>query len=1035
MLNEKQIGRMLLKLKRFEDTLDGLMFEKVGEIQNASYFQTKEQFHEIPTKEPFQPLKKGEVWEGEATYCWVKGNIGVEKELDGKDLFIMPKMGGYEAMLWVNGVPFGTFATKIVYTGHGNHYCDLIKKDVKAGENIEIAIEFYAGHYVMGCMPFETNPKPDYINTVESIDICVKNDLVAKVMYDLKTVNQLVEALPVSSFRRADIINTLTEVHKVTYYSPGNIDKETFENSLIKIEGILAPKLENENSDTAPFVGLIGHSHMDTAWLWPIKETVKKCARTFANQMSLMEQYPEYKFIQSSAYHGEMIRENYPALFEQLQEKVKEGRYEPNGGVWVECDCNIVSGESMIRQFVWGQKFTQKHFDYTSNSFWLPDTFGYSPSIPHILKGCDINYFLTTKMAWNDTNMFPYDSFYWQGIDGTKVFTHFNKTHVWPDPKTMIDLVEGTTGDCIKQKTVSDKKLVSYGFGDGGGGPEDGMIEMSRRCKDLEGCPKSEHMLVGDFMKLIEETAQNPSTYSGELYLELHRGTLTNQHEIKRNNRKAEVKLHDLEYLTVCEAVKNEEIASDSNIRPLYNTLLVNQFHDILPGTCIPSAHIQSKAEMTDVINNATKIIRETVNPDKKEDAISIINTLSFERNDVVYIDYKDGIIVEGNYKQQVISDTNGNKKLAVYGVTIPAFSSVVLNLIKGEVDNKSEFVCDGDKLSTPFAEITFDEKGYISSFIDKEANRELKGEGYNLNTFLVAEDVPYQWDNWDVDADIEMKFEDQAKLISREVVSSGEVEYRIRSKYQITKLSTIEQDMIFYANCKEVRFETKINWQDEHRFLKTAFDTTIFSDFVRQELQFGYTKRPTTRNNSFEQAKFEVCNHKYTDLSDQKYGVSILNDCKYGISVYGSQLRLSLHKGGVRPDFNGDKGIHECTYSFLPHNGGFDTTNVIKPAYELNMKSVIVDGEYDIKSMIEVDAENVIIETIKPCEDNEKAFIARIYEAEGAYTNTKLNVNINAIKVYETNMLEEKSVELNSLKDISLTFRPFEIKTIKVVY
>lgn len=1035
MLNEKQIDRMLSKLKRFEGTLDGLMFEKVGEIQNASYFQTKEQFHKIPTNEPFVPLKKGDTWEGEATYCWVKGNVNVEKELDGKDLFIMPKMGGYEAMLWVNGVPFGTFATKIVYTGHGNHYCDLIKKDVKAGENIEIAIEFYAGHYVMGCMPFETNSKPDYINNVESIDICVKNDLVEKVMYDLKTLNQLVEALPISSFRRADIINTLTEVHKVIYYSPENIDKETFENSLTKIGELLAAKLENKNSDTAPFVGLIGHSHMDTAWLWPIKETVKKCARTFANQMSLMEQYPEYKFIQSSAYHGEMIRENYPELFGQLQEKVKEGRYEPNGGVWVECDCNIVSGESMIRQFVWGQKFTQKYFDYTSNSFWLPDTFGYSPSIPQILKGCDIDYFLTTKMAWNDTNMFPYDSFYWQGIDGTKVFTHFNKTHVWPEPKTMIDLVEGTTGDCIKQKTVSDKKLVSYGFGDGGGGPEGGMIEMSRRCKDLEGCPKSEHMLVGDFMKLIEETAQNPSTYSGELYLELHRGTLTNQHEIKRNNRKAEVKLHDLEYLTVCEAVKNNEIASDTQIRPLYNTLLVNQFHDILPGTCIPSAHIQSKAEMTEVINNATKIIKETVKSNEKEDTISVINTLSFERNDVIYIDYKEGLIVDGDYKQQVITDLDGNKKLAVYGVTIPAFSSIVLNLIKGEVDNKSEFVCDGDKLTTPFAEIIFDEKGYISSFIDKEENRELKGEGYNFNTFLVAEDVPYQWDNWDVDADIEMKFEDVAKLLSREVVASGGVEHRIRSEYQITKLSTIEQDMIFYANSKEVRFETKINWQDEHRFLKTAFDTTIFNDFVRQELQFGYMKRPTTRNNSFEQAKFEVCNHKYTDLSDQKYGVSILNDCKYGISVCGSQLRLSLHKGGVRPDFNGDKGIHECTYSFLPHNGGFDTANVIKPAYELNIKSVMVDGEYDIKSMVEVDAENVIIETIKPCEDNEKAFIARIYEAEGAYTNTKLNVNINATKVYETNMLEEKPVELNSLKDVSLTFRPFEIKTIKVVY
>lgn len=271
----------------------------------------------------------------------------------------------------------------------------------------------------------------------------------------------------------------------------------------------------------------------------------EKCARTYANELNLMAQYPEYTFIQSSAYHGDMIRRHYPQLFARIQQAVAAGRYEPNGGVWIECDCNITSGESMIRQFLWGQRFTRKYFGYTSNCFWLPDTFGYSASIPQIMKGCGVDYFLTTKMAWNDTTTFPYDTFLWKGIDGTKVFTHLNKTHVWPDPKTLTDYVVNGN-DCIREKTVSDKRLISYGFGDGGGGPQFEMIEMARREKDLEGVPCAEHVLVGDFMKELEATSHNVSEYSGELYLELHRGTLTNQHTIKRNNRLAERNIHNL---------------------------------------------------------------------------------------------------------------------------------------------------------------------------------------------------------------------------------------------------------------------------------------------------------------------------------------------------------------------------------------------------------------------------------------------------------------------------------------------------------
>ena len=749
-----------------------------------------------------------------------------------------------------------------------------------------------------------------------------------------------------------------------------------------------------------------------------------------------MDEYPEYKFIQSSSCHSDFLSRKYPDLFARIQQKVKEGRYEPNGGVWVECDCNITSGESMVRQFLWGQRFTRKYFDFTSNCFWLPDTFGYSAAIPQIMKGCCVDYFLTTKIDWNDTNTFPLDTFYWEGIDGTKVFTHFNRTHIWPDAEDLMTYVAGTPSNdhsCIKDKRVTDTRVISYGYGDGGGGPQFEMIEASRRCADLNGCPKSEHKLVGEAMKEIERDAVEPDTYAGELYLELHRGTLTNQHVIKRNNRKAEFALRDLEIFTVNDAVKNNKTADSADIAPLYEKLLVNQFHDILPGTCIPRAHEESRAMTTALITRARDLVKELAQSDK-EDCVTVTNTLSFDRSDVIVLDYS-GKIVDGGYRQQVYTDVRGNKKLMVGGVTVPAFSSITLKLVAGKPEENSVFSLDDNSLETPFASVKFADNGTISSFVDKRADREICGDGYNLNTFIMAEDFPSEWDNWDVDADIEMKFEDVSKLVSREIISDGSVALVIRSKYAISGKSPVTQDMIFFADSAGVRFDTVMDWQDNHRFLKTAFDTSVRQEFARFDVQFGNVKRPTTRNNSVEKAKFEVLNHKYTDLSETRFGVAVLNDSKYGISVNGGKLRLSLHKGGLRPDFKGDRGVHHCVYSFLPHDSGFDAENVIRPAYELNVPAAVTAGEYSAQKLMSIDADNIFVEAVKPCEDAQRAFIVRMYEAEGTFTNAKVTFFDGAKSVKITNMLEEDQGEVESIAPAKLQFRPFEIKTLKVTY
>ena len=1010
-----------------------MLFKKVAKIDSVLAYETTDRLYEIPDDSLCSPVESGWIWGAEESFCWFKTDFVVPDELDGKNIFVMPHTEGYESLLWVNGKPFGTFNTKIVFTGHGNHYCDLVKMGVKAGEKIEIALEVYAGHTHLGTQPLQVDRLiKEYRYHFDGLDICVKDDFIQDFYFDLKVVNNLYQSLPDTSFRKGEIVNALYEVHKRIYYAYDDTDDESFRNAMKEAQPFLKEILAVKNGPEAPVAGVIGHSHMDTAWLWKSTETIKKCARTFSNQMSLMQQYPEHKFVQSSACHGDMIRKYYPALFEDIRQRVAEGRYEPNGGVWVECDCNITSGESMIRQFLWGQRFTRKYFGFTSNSFWLPDTFGYSAAIPQIMKGCKVDYFLTTKIDWNDTNHFPYDTFYWQGIDGTKVFTHFNKTIGFPTPT---EFVEDMTGDVkeyksINERSVTKNRLVAFGHGDGGGGPMYETSEIIRRMQDLNGCPKLKYSTVTEFMQKMEAEAKNPSTFTGELYLELHRGTLTNQHNIKHNNRKAEVALRDLEYLTVSNAVKENKIADNEKINPLYETLLLNQFHDILPGTCIPSAHKLSLSQTNELLETADKLIKEAVSGEGN--AITVTNTLSFDRCDPVFLECEEGYIADCDCKQQTYKNLDGKNILIISGLNIPAFSTIKINLVKGVAENKSEIAVSENGISTPFADIKFDEKGYMESFVDKRVNREIRGNGYPLNALLMAEDLPAAWDNWDIDVDLECKFANDSVLLSREVVSQGSAAVIIRSKYQISKKSTVTQDAIYFADSAEIRYDTLMDWQDNHRFLKAAFDTNVMNNFARFEIQYGNVMRPTTRNDSVEKAKFEVVNHKFTDLSETRFGVAILNDSKYGISVEGGKMSLSLHKGGTRPDFEGDRGLHRTVYSFLPHIGDFSTENVVRPAYELNVPVVKGNGDFEAEALIVPKAANVIVESIKPCEDCEKAFIARLYETEGTYTNCSVDIFDGAKKVDITNMLEEFESEVDGNE---ISFRPFEIKTLKITY
>ena len=1041
MRTEKSVNQTLMKLKRLQSTLEQRIFRGVGTIE-VKLYQTTTPLHCVPVKEHFYALPKEGRWGGEGMYGWFRGTYTVPEELDGETLYLYPRIGGYEATLWVDGSIHSNFANKILVGSHGNHYCNRFIPKAKAGQQVDIALEYYAFHDMPGTQPLTNESYEDYSYPIGPVEVCLRDEELMAFLFDLRTLTALVDALPESSFRRADVLYTLTKVHGLIYYDPDNASDAEFRGAIQTVWPLIKEQLGKQNGPTAPYVGLTGHSHMDTAWLWPISETVKKCARTYANQMNLMDEYPEYTFVQSSAYHSEWIRVHYPELFARIQQRVAEGRYEPNGGVWVECDCNLTGGEYLLRQFVWGQRFTQKYFNYKADAFWLPDTFGYSYAIPQIMLGCGVQYFLTTKMAWNDTNRFPYTSFYWQGLDGSRVLTHLNLTHQGPDPATLTEITAGgpAMNNPIEEKMVSDMRLFSYGKGDGGGGPEFEMIEMSRRLHDLEGIPRTSHTSVSAFMQRLETEIHEPTLYAGELYLELHRGTLTNQHIIKRNNRLLEIALHDLELLTVKHAVANAKAADGQAVRPLMNTLLVNQFHDILPGTCIHSAHAQSIQETTQAILAArgmTLALLDSAYANKESSFVTLHNTLSFDRCDTVYLKAKPGMRIAGGYAQQRFIDLNGEEMLAVSGVALPALGSKVL---AWEVADVEKAVCpfrlEGNTLITPFARVRFDENGAMDSFVDAQTGRELVDtNGLPFNTFLMAEEVSAAWDNWDIDADLEDKLSPAGCLVSREVVCVGAVEARIRSVYQMTEKTIITQDMVFSAHSPLVTFDTVIDWQDSHRFLKAAFDTSLFCDGVRNEIQFGFIRRSNHRSSAAEKARFEICNHKYSDLSEAGYGLALLNDSKYGLSVREGSMRLSLHKGGERPDSQGDKGRHFCRYAILPHASGFCAETVVRPAYAFNYLPIANAGDCMMPQLASVDLPNIIIETVKPCEDADNAYILRLYEATGAYSKATLTLNHDVKGIALTDMLEEVQEKLPLSREATLTFKPFEIKTVRVAY
>jgi alpha-mannosidase len=1030
--------KTLSKLARIEAGYRNRIFTRLQTLANVLFFETNEHLREIPGGErPWAVCAAGTRWGCSGGSAWFRARWVADQDYD-EPVYVMAETGGCEGLLWVDGAPCGIFNHADYKWQRGDHRALLLAKTARRGQVFEIAVEAYAGHEVAGLHPGDTPETQDayrapFTRTFAGIAVARRDEAVKDFVMDLHTARTLAEALTDRSFRRGELLAAFDEVFSAVWEEPERVEEAVWRDGLAKAQAVLTRVLAKRNGDSVARAGLIGHSHMDTAWLWEIDETIRKCARTYSNVLRLMEQYPDYRFVQSSVLHADFMREHYPAIFEGIKQRTTEGRWEPNGGVWVEPDVNLSGGEALIRQFMVGQRFTQKHFGYTSDTFWLPDTFGYSAALPQILAGCGIRYFLTTKLTWNDANSFPYDTFAWEGIDGTRVFTHFNDIHCSPDPGTLINKLAGTgpkdfrkTENCVRHPDVNQSRLVSFGRGDGGGGPDFEMLELARRVGDVEGCPRGEYTSVSDFMSRLERETVRAPLYVGELYFEGHRGALTQQAAIKRLNREAEFALRGLDY---CAArARLAGVALDgARLAALWRVLLLNQFHDILPGTSIPAVHDRAVRELGGLVAGAKAFAQELLAAmaEGADGRLSLHNTLGWTRESgwiPAELPAPSGVV------SQVIETVGGERRRVFAGLDLPPLGARVFSVEASEaVRAKSPFAYAGDALRTPHAVLRFDEHGRIVSWVDAASGRELRdARGGPLNALVFGEDVPAQWDNWDIDEDLELKLAPVLADAAFSVVADGPLQLRLRRTVKLSGRSSLTQDLVVHAHTARVDFETVVDWEEPHRYLGVEFPLAVRAPAARHEIQFGHLLRGTHRNFAEDRARFEVSQHKWSDLSEANFGVALLNDGKYGLSVLGGRVRLSLMKGGGHPDPRGDKGVHRFTYSLLPHAGGWSVESVVRPAYELNTPLLAhVGGTRAGVSLIAEPEAGLVVETIKPAEDG-RGIVMRLYDAAGAASRMTM-MPAGGLTVTEECDLLEAAVEAKAWH------APFGLRTVRI--
>ncbi len=959
-------------------------------------------------------------------HYWFRSRVTIPQDMAGKSVWLKIRTQIEE---WDDGKnpQFLVFVNNEVVQGADmNHREVLLCKCAAGGEVLNIDIQAYTGTLHRE-FRFLAN-------------LYVLDEAINKLYYDLLIPLQAFPRLGSDSKARLDLQTVLNDtINLLDMRVPYS---EEFYASLEKAQAYVTEHLYRQMGGWDEVVATcIGHTHIDVAWWWTVAQTREKVVRSFATVLKLMEEFPSYKFMSSQPVLYYFLKQRYPELYEKIRQRVAEGRWEVEGGMWLEADCNLTSGESLVRQFLHGKRFFREEFGKDNKILWLPDVFGYSGALPQIMKRSGIDYFMTTKLSWNQINSIPNDTFIWRGIDGSEVLTHLITTlGVGQDPKQSFfttyngllhpDAIMGAW-ERYRDKEINNDVLISYGYGDGGGGPTRQMLETSQRMEQgIRGIPKVRQETARVFFDQLNERVKDNrrlETWTGEFYFEYHRGTYTSMARNKRGNRRSENLMMDLELL----GVLTGDYPQEADTRLWRDVILLNQFHDIIPGSSIAEVYEVTKAEYEALETEVTGMLRERMDRLAGEGrGVTVFNTLGFDRDDVVCL---------GDLRASGLKDEQGH----VYPVQQTADGAVAYlknlpakgykTLAPAEASVPCPFRRRDDRhLETPFYSIVLDENGHFTSIYDKRYDRELVQAGKQANLIRIYEDKPIYYDNWDIDMFYTEKSWPVDDLVSMVWEEMGPVRATLALQYRCS-LSTIWQKIHFYADTRRIDFETTVDWKLHQHLLKAEFPVDIHSDEATFEIQFGNVTRKVHTNTSWDRARFETCAHKWMDFSEGHYGVSLLNDCKYGHSVKDGVIGLTLLKSGVEPNPNADVEVHHFTYALYPHGEGWQEAGTVQEGYKLNQKAYAVakGAPGTVYSFARPEHRNVILETVKQAEDGQ-GVILRMYECENARTKTTLHVPARFTQAWVTDLMEriEEAAPLEDGK-ISLTFRPYEIKTI----
>lgn len=1048
------------KIKRINQELNDYIYGEKLEIKDylikeGNYTNICEADKNI---KEYKKFKSGELWGGRDKHFFFKAEVEVPENFDGKDAAFIFYTGdkGWDAVnpqfiLYVNG--------KLIQGLDVNHREVSISHKVKYHEKFKIDLSAYSGM---------SDKYEDRECTLYGKLVSI-NKNVRKLYFNIETPLCVCENLDKNDKRRIDMLNVLDEtVNIIDFRKP--YSKEFFDSVNCANDYIEKEFYEKMCGRYNAVATCVGHTHIDIAWLWTVKQTKEKAVRSFSTALKLMDEYPEYVFMSSQPQLYEFVKEREKGLYEKIKQKVKEGRWEPEGAMQLEADCNVTSGESLVRQIIYGKRFFMKEFNKDSKLLWLPDAFGYSAALPQILKKSGVDYFMTTKISWNEFNKIPYDTFMWQGIDGSEVLTHFVTTRE-PDSEHGSDFTTyngmlepyAVMGgwERYQNKDINNDILISFGYGDGGGGPTREMLEMGRRMsKGIPGCPKVVMGKAEDYFERLEKRvscSRNLPKWIGELYLEYHRGTYTSIGKNKKYNRKCELLYQDVENIFSFGKILKGAYC-DKELDSAWKIILLNQFHDILPGSAIKEVYDTTDIEYNKLLKDGRKMLLSGMEYlcskiDLKETSIVVFNTLSYERNDAVCVDAEDNlkgkmIVYEDGTKvpmQKVHSD--GKEKILLFIKNIPQKGYRVLNAAESREHSDLDGFYDDSELKITcrmienrFFRIEIDKNGTFISIYDKLNKREVLKNGERGNKIEAFEDKPYEFDNWNIDIYYSEKMYEVSDVQKIEVIENGPIRGGIRITKKFVN-SLIVQDIYIYDEIPRIDFETSIDWRESQMLLKAEFPVDVHADKASYDIQFGNVERSTVRNTSWDTAQFEVCAHKWADLSEDGYGVSLMNDCKYGCDIKEGVMRLTLLKSGIYPNREADKCIHKFKYSLYPHKGGFRQADTVKKAYEFNvpLRTFVSEGHKGIlpykMSFISIDKKNVVLETVKKAEDSDDIVI-RMYECFNRRTDVNVKIFKKPLEVFECDILENnESKMIISGSSFSFQIKPYEIKTFKIKF